>query len=194
MISKVAPGDPSGSLLVVQQPVDPHPVELYLARRTPRSRQEARDTLETMAALLTDGQGTASTLAWHLLTDEHFGNIRVVLTERYPTADVNRMLAVLRGVLKQCRHLRLISAEDYQRARAAALEVGQAFPGRSLSRSELRSVFESCVEEGAPPPSGHGGAVRTLLRGNEGRQDNTTSRVAAPHAAAAVRGNAMTME
>jgi hypothetical protein len=105
------------------------------------------------------------------------------------------MLATLRGVLKRCWDLRLMSAEDYQGARAATSESGQAFAGRSLSRSELRSVFESFEGEGPPPASGRrGGAVRTLLGGNEGRQDKTVSGVAASHAASAARGNAMTME
>ena len=194
VITKVPPGNRSGSPLVVQQPADPHPVELYLARRTPRSRQEARDVLETIAALLTEGRGTAATLGWHLLTGEHLGNVRAVLTQRHPAADANRMLAALRGVLKECWHLRLMSAEDYQRVRAALEAGGPALQGRSPSRSELRSVFESFVEDGSPPPSGRGGAVRTLLHGTEGKQDKATSRVGAPHAASAVRGNAMMME
>src|SRR5438309_6350226 len=193
VITKITPSDPSPPLPAVQHSEAPDPVESYLARRTPRSRQEARDALETMAALLTEGQGTASTLAWHRLTGEHIRNVRRVLTERHPMADANKMLAALRGVLKRCWDLRLMPAEDYQRARAATSEAGQAFAGRSLSRSELRSVFES-FEEGPPPASGRGGAVRTLLHGNEGRQDKTMSGVAASHAASAVRGNAMTME
>src|SRR5207244_10934233 len=64
VITEVPPGNRSGSLLVEKQPADPHPVELYLARRTPRSRREARDVLEPIAALLTEAGATRAPRRW----------------------------------------------------------------------------------------------------------------------------------
>ncbi|HKV45266.1 MAG TPA: hypothetical protein VJT32_11430 [bacterium] len=173
-------------LLMERPPADRHPVEVYLAERTPRARAAARESFNNIAAFLTMGQGTADTLAWHLLRETHVAEIRGALMARYTATEANRMLAALRGVLRECRRLGLVAAEDYRRLReAAAVRSGSGPSGRALSRGELRSVFESVEDE--PPAPERGGAVRTLLYGN--------GKVIAPQPtpAAAVRWNAMTM-
>jgi hypothetical protein len=185
--------DPSVWLLAEQPPADRHPVALYLAERAPRSRDEARRALDAIAALLTQGQGTADTLAWHLLRDEHVGAIRAALGDRRSPTQTTRMLAALRGVLKHCRRIGLISEEAYRRGRAAASTA------HHVSRGELRSVFESCTDEETPSAE-RAGAVRTLLYGNGARQGQAATpgqavmgvpdpRMPAPSA----RGSAMSM-
>jgi len=181
LTTEATPDDSSGTLLSEHQSADPNPADLYLASRAPRSRDGARAALNAMAALLTAGHGTAQTLAWHLLRDGHVEELRAALAARYQAATAKRMLAVLRGVLKQCWQLGLLPAEEYHRAHAAA-----AAGGHPVSRGELRSVFESCGEDG-PPAVGRGGAVRTLLYGN-GAKDNKA--LPAP----SVRANAVSME
>ena len=173
-------------LLVERPPTDRHPVEVYLTDRTPRARAAARDSFDKIASFLTLGQGTADTLAWHLLRETHIAQIRGALMTRYSAAEANRMLGALRGVLRECWRLGLIAAEDYRRLReATAVRVGAGPSGRALSRGELRSVFESVEDE--PPAPERGSAVRTLLYGN--------GKVLPPQPtpAAAVRWNAMTM-
>jgi hypothetical protein len=185
--------DPSVWLLAEQPPADRHPAGLYLAARAPRSRDEARRALDAVAALLTRGQATAHTLAWHLLREEHVGAIRAALADRHSPSEITRMLAALRGVLKHCRRLGLISEEAYRRGHAAASQTPH------VSRGELRSVFESCPDEGTPSTE-RAGAVRTLLYGNGAGQGQVTAqgqamtrgsdpRVPAPSA----RGNAISM-
>ena len=184
--------DPTFWLLAEQPSADRHPAGLYLAGRAPRSRDEARRALDAIAALLTQGQATADTLAWHLLRDQHVEAIRAAVGERHSPTETNRMLAALRGVLKHCRRLGLLSEEAYRRGHAAATR------SHHVSRGELRSVFESCTDE-TPSPE-RAGAVRTLLYGNGARQDQLTTqgqammrvhdpRVPAPSA----RGTAMSM-
>jgi len=180
-------------LLPEPPPADRHPAALYLAGRAPRSRDGARRALDTIAALLTAGQGTADTLAWHRLRDEQVGEIRAALAERHRAGEANRMLAALRGVFKHCRRLGLISDEAYRRGHAAATGANP------VSRGELRSVFESCAEDGAPA-AGRAGAVRTLLFGNGAKQGQAISqgqavmKVPDPRAPAqSVRGSAMSM-
>jgi hypothetical protein len=190
MSTEVRLHDPSFWVLSEQPPADRHPAGLYLAGRAPRSRDEARRALDAMAALLTAGQATAETLAWHRLRDEHVSVIRSALTERHPPGEASRMLAALRGVLRHCRRLGLISEEAYRRGHAAATGAAPA------SRGELRSVFESCADDEAPSAE-RTGAVRTLLYGNGGKQGQTTAqgqammRVSDPRASA--RGSALSM-
>jgi hypothetical protein len=98
------------------------------------------------------------------------------------------MLPALRGVLKQCWQLGLMSTEDYQRTHAAA-----AGSGTQISRGGLRSVFESCVEDG-PPAVERGGAVRTLLYGDGAKENTAMMKAPGPRLPApSVRGNAMSM-
>ncbi len=181
MTTEARPDDSSGTLLSELPSADPNPAELYLAGCSPRSREGARAALRTMAALLTAGHGTVQTLVWHLLRDGHVEELRAALAARYQAAAAKRMLAALRGVLKQCWELGLLPAEEYQRAHAAA-----AVGGHPVARGELRSVFESCAEDG-PPAMGRGGAVRTLLYGN-GAKDSKALPVPS------VRWNVMSME
>jgi len=142
-----------------------------------------------MAALLTAGEGTAQTLAWSLLHDGHVEDLRAALAARYPATAVKKMLAALRGVLKQCRRLGLMSADEYHRAHAAA-----AAGGPQGSRGELRSVFESCGEDG-PPAVERGGAVRTLLYGNGAKERKAMMTVPGPDLPApSAGGSAMSME
>jgi hypothetical protein len=185
--TQAAPDDQTKLLLAERDPADRNPAERYLAGRAPRSKGGARDALDAMAGLLTAGEGTAQTLAWHLLRDGHVEELRALLTARYPARAAGRMLAVLRGVLKQCWQLGLIPAEEYHRAHAAAT------PGNQAPRGGLRSVFESCEADGSRAVE-RGGAVRTLLYGNGAKSRSMTTISGPQHAAPSVRGNAMSME
>jgi hypothetical protein len=143
-------------LLDTPPPVD-HPADLYVAERTPRSRDGAREALDVIAALLTGGQGRAATVAWTLIRAEHVEAVRAALAERYPPVAGKRILGVLRGLLTLCARRGLIPAGEYKRAREAALHPPQAAHG------ELRSLLASCAEDETRHPRG---AVRTLLFGN----------------------------
>jgi integrase len=71
--------------------------------------------------------------------------IRGLLEEHYQAATANRMLAALRGVLKECWQAQLMSIEDYQAAISIPAVRGESEPrGRHLSAGELRSLFEAC--------------------------------------------------
>jgi hypothetical protein len=185
--TQAAPDDQSKLLLSEQASADPNPAERYLAGRAPRSKGGVREALNAMAALLTAGEGTAQTIAWHLLRSGHVEHLRAMLIERYPARAASRMLAVLRGVLQQCWQLGLMPADEYQRAHTAATPETQA------PRSGLRSVFESCDD--GPPNVERGGAVRTLLYGNGAKQSRAISKIpGAQLSAPSVRGTAMSME
>ena len=71
--------------------------------------------------------------------------IRSLLEENYRPSSANRMLAVLRGVLRECWHAGLISTDDYQAAISVKAVRGESeLHGRDLSAGELRSLFEAC--------------------------------------------------
>lgn len=186
--------NPADLLLPERPPVDHHPAEAYLANRTPRSRDATRKALDSIASLLTAGQGSALTLAWHLLDDSQVTDVRRTLMECYPAAVANRMLAALRGVSKTCWRLGLMDAEAYRRVReAAAPHVGSGSSARALSRGEVRSIFESCADDGLPAV-GRVKVVRALLQSDGPGSARVVKTLSPPLVPApVVRGKAMTM-
>jgi integrase len=136
-----------------------HPVTAYLNSLAPSSRRPQLSALDWIARRATHFY-TAETLPWHRLHRPHVLKIRGLLEEHYQAATANRMLAALRGVLKECWQAQLLSIEDYQAAISIPAVRGESEPrGRHLSAGELRSLFQAC---GAP----HGGQ----------RQDSTARR------------------
>jgi integrase len=121
-----------------------HPVTAYLNSLAPASRRPQLSALDWIARRATQFY-TAETMPWHQLRRPHVLRIRGLLEEHYQAATANRMLAALRGVLKECWQAQLISIEDFQAATSIPAVRGESEPrGRHLSAGELRSLFEAC--------------------------------------------------
>src|ERR1700738_4226754 len=121
-----------------------HPVTAYLNSLAPASRRPQLSALDWIARRGTQVY-TAETMPWHRLRRPHVLRIRGLLEEHYQAATANRMLAALRGVLKECWQAQLLSIEDYQAAITIPPVRGESEPrGRHLSADELRSLFEAC--------------------------------------------------
>lgn len=146
-------------------PPDRHPVDQYLKHLGPGSRRTMREAVEKLARWASGGRCDAHGFPWPALRLEHTSLLREVLAERLAPATANKHLAALRGVLKQCWRLGLLSAEDYQRAvDLPAVHGGPARPVRSLSAEELRALVAACDRD--PGPAGaRDAALLALLFG-----------------------------
>jgi integrase/recombinase XerD len=154
---------------------DRHPAAVYLAHLAPGSRRTMREALTIIAGLLTSGRCTVETLAWDQLRYQHTAAIRAVLAERYQPATANKMLAALRGVLKEAWRLEQMSAEDYHRARDIPSVRGSALPsGRALSRGELRALFQACAQD-ASAAGRRDAALLAVLYGGGLRRSEATA-------------------
>src|SRR5437868_7440182 len=80
---------------------DEHPAAVYLARLAPGSRRTMAAALETIAGLLTSNRCNVQTLDWSSLRYQHTAAIRALLADLYAPATANKMLAALRGVLRE---------------------------------------------------------------------------------------------
>ena len=109
--------------------------------------------LDRIAALMTGEAATAVDMPWHLLDAEHTAAIRTTIADQYAPATTNRMLAALRGVLKEAWRLGLMDADTYYLA-TALKNVPWAHPprGRTLSDAEIGLLFEACARD--PSPAG----------------------------------------
>jgi hypothetical protein len=61
--------------------------------------------LNAIAALLTSGREDALSLQWWQLRYQHTAAVRSVLADKYAPATANKMLAALKGCLKECMRL-----------------------------------------------------------------------------------------
>ena len=129
-------------------PLTEHPAGVYLAGLGEGSRRTMRQSLDLIAAMLTNGECEALTLDWAKLRYRHTAAIRAALLERYAPTTTSKMLCALRRVLLEARRLGLISAEDYALAidlpRIDAPE--RQLKGRALSVEEIAAVMEVCQD------------------------------------------------
>jgi hypothetical protein len=110
-----------------------HPVTSYLNSLAPSSRRPQLSALDWIARRSTQ-VFTAETMPWQRLRRPHVLKIRGLLEVHYLPATANRMLAALRGVLKECWQAQLLSIEDYQAATSIPPVRGQSEPrGRHRS-------------------------------------------------------------
>jgi site-specific recombinase XerD len=130
----------------VEESASNHAVAVYLARLAPGSRRTMRGALETIAEILSGKHKQAFVLPWHELRYEHTQAVRAALAERYQPATANKLLAALRGVLRECWRLGEMQAEEFHRAIDVAAVRGTTLPrGRALAGGELRALFADCA-------------------------------------------------
>ena len=135
------------------------PFHVYLARLAAGSRPTMAEALDTMARIASGGTVEGDSFPWHQLRYQHAQAIRTRLAETVSArtgrplspASVNKHLAALRGVLRECWRLGLMSAEDL--ARATDLEpVRGSTPlrGRALESHEVARLFDACMRDKSP--------------------------------------------
>lgn len=157
--------------LVLARPVprDRHPAYVYLARLASGSRRTMADALTVIAALF--GQ-TPDSMHWAGLRYQHTQAIRAKLAETRTPGGVNRILAALRGVLKEAWRLGLLDAETFHRAADLPGIRGERLPwGRALSRRELQKLFQVCAKDQSPAGRRDAALVAVLYGGGLRRSE-----------------------
>src|SRR5213593_4730577 len=168
MTPETLPAVAEADAVVIREALAPdrHPAAVYVASLAPGSRRTMRQALDTVAGLLTTGQATAETLDWSRLRYQHTQAIRAALAARYAPATANKMLAALRGVLREAWRLGYASAEDYHRAADLPAVRGSTLPrGRALSAGELRALFAAVTDHARPATRARDAALLAVLYG-----------------------------
>ncbi|WP_437623366.1 tyrosine-type recombinase/integrase [Sorangium sp. So ce1151] len=128
---------------------DRQPHLVYLASlTTEKGRRSMRGALDAIAAELSaesERELDADAVPWHQLRYQHTQAVRAGLVARYAPATVNRMLAALRGTLREARRLGLMSAEDCAAACDLKAARGESLPkGRALRKTEVLALLGAC--------------------------------------------------
>src|SRR5436309_1914486 len=157
-------GDEAHALVAREAcPADGHAAAIYLAGLAPGSRRTMRQALDVIAGLLTGGRADAETLDWSALRYQHTQAVRASLAERYRPATANKILAALRGVLREVWRLGYTTAEDYHRAADLPAVRGTTLPrGRALEHGELRPLFRGIAKDERPAVRARDAALADL--------------------------------
>ena len=130
----------------------PAPALVYLASlQSTNSRATMRRQLDQIAQLL--GYQDCVVCPWYELRAEHTTAIQAQLAAQYSPATTNLMLAAVRGVLRACRRLGLISGDDYTHAvdlKPIKGERDRAATGRALSQQDLNRLMGACAADPSP--------------------------------------------
>ncbi|MDX2162447.1 MAG: site-specific integrase [bacterium] len=148
------------------RPPDEQPALVYLAAKpSENSRRGLRNSLNLITDLLMPGAFTppgkhapqadreqyASRflyVEWWKLRYQHVAAVRAGLMHRYAPATVNHALSALRGVLKECWRLGLITAEAYHKAVDIQNIKAHILPaGRDLASRELAALARACAND-----------------------------------------------
>jgi hypothetical protein len=78
---------------------------VYLARLAPGSVRTMFSDLNLIVKMSSEGADTLISFPWPALRYQHTAAIRAALVARYKPATANKMLAALRGVLKDCQKI-----------------------------------------------------------------------------------------
>jgi integrase/recombinase XerD len=126
---------------------DRNPVAVYLASLgSPKSTTGMRSALSIVAAAL--GWSDPFALPWWNVRYQHVAALRARFSQRYAPATANKLLAALRGVLREAMRLDLMSAEACARAcDVRGVRGSRELAGRALSGAELERLFRACHVE-----------------------------------------------
>lgn len=144
---------------VRDQPLDHNPAAVYLSGLKPSGRYTQAQALNQVARLLNtpemrDERGKENTYLycpWAALRFQHVAAIKSQLEGKYKPATVNKALAAVRGVLFAAKHLKQISAEDFQDAREVKGITNHTLPaGRELAAGEISALMAACENDLTP--------------------------------------------
>jgi len=132
--------------IINEQQTDP--VTLYLQGLVPTGRRSVKSLLKTAAAIL-DFEGELEVMPWSIIEYQHLASIRSTLQEQQKSANtINLTLSALKGVMKACFNLKLISADQLLLLNDIKRVRGKRLPsGRSLSKQDIKKIYRACEKD-----------------------------------------------
>lgn len=132
---------------------DHNPAAIYLVGLADGAgRYTMRQTLETVAALVSNGNADIESFAWQTLRFQHVTAIKSKLESAgYKPATINKTLAALRGVARAAWLDDQMTADEYQRIRAVKIVRNDILPaGRGITAGELSALLGACEDDQSP--------------------------------------------
>jgi site-specific recombinase XerD len=123
-----------------------HPAyQAWLSSLSAGSQATAQGSSEKIAKLLFNGNFSASELPWHELRYQHLSDLKAALAKDHSPATVNKLLAFVRGILKQCWLLDMIDGPAYRKAiTIKEISYKREPSGRALAWQEIEALIGAC--------------------------------------------------
>ena len=114
-------------------------------------------------------------IPWHLIRYEHSISIRSWLAVNYAPPTGNRHLCALRGVIKECWRMGLMTGDEMVRAVDVPSIAGEMIPaGRYVEPGEIKRLVQNCIDD--PRPIGiRDAAMMGVMFGGGLRRDEVRS-------------------
>lgn len=144
------PATMTNELVVLERiPMERHPAAVYLSGLAAGSRRTMRQSLDRVAQMIMqDPEVDARTFNWPAIRYPHAKWLAGALARELSPATANKIIAALRGVLKEAWRLGLMTAEDYHRAIDVDRVKGTRLPpGRKLEHGEMTAFFQHCADD-----------------------------------------------
>lgn len=174
----------AGAELAPRTPPTIGPAQIYLSSLAPSSRPSMLSGLNAIALLansrLEDEDVPCFVFPWHELRYEHMAALRAKLVAKYGPRTVNRMLSAARGVLLQCRRMKLMATDDYFDAIEVKSEkiAGLEPAGRFLEQDDIEKVLRAAADQPEPRNFRDMALVVTMLAGGLRRQEASSLDIA----------------
>lgn len=122
-----------------------NPAQIYIASLgSKNSRRVILNDLNNIAKIVSSGQFDAFSFPWQQITYQVSAGIRAVLSEKYAPASANRILSSLKGVLRECRRLGLMGADECAKAcDIKPIKGERPLAGRAMDKSEVKALMDS---------------------------------------------------
>jgi integrase len=129
-----------------------NPATVYIEKQARSTRATHRTALTRVAAILLDKGADPETLAWHAIRYEDAVRLRAELAAAFAPATVNRILAAVRGTLREAWAAGLLDPDTRDRLLYGLPNVrgGRLVAGRALSEGEIGRLFAACDRDRGP--------------------------------------------
>jgi integrase/recombinase XerD len=144
---------PEDALLPVVVARERAPAAQYIMGLAAGSRPAQWSALLLVAGLFSGGRCTPLDLPWGEVGYLHTNAVRAWLVEHRAPATAKRILAAVRGVLKEAWRLRLMDSEAYHRAidiKPVRGNAEQEAAGRYIGDGEIRALLGVCRADKTP--------------------------------------------
>jgi len=158
--------------IIKEQQTDP--VTLYLQGLVPTGRRSVKSLLKTASAIL-DFEGELEVMPWSIIEYQHLASIRNTLQEQQKSANtINLTLSALKGVMKACFNLKLISADQLLLLNDIKRVRGKRLPsGRSLSKQDIKKIYRACEKDKTTAGKRDQAIIATMLASGIRRSEVT---------------------
>lgn len=121
-----------------------NPVTIYLSSLSQGSRRTTITSLKVITQVSGYGDDILN-YPWHELRYQHVQAIRTHLAGKYNHTTANKILSLLKGVLKECKRLDLMSVIDYDKATDIKPVKGNTIQvGRYITEEEFERLIAVC--------------------------------------------------